>query len=146
MGLVAALAAYFLAKALAPNPPPTLNLETADDWRQIAGYGLLFMIAAVIAVAIGTLIRQSAGAIAILLLWPLIIESLFTLIPNVGPTVGPWLPFAAADTWVSPTTGISQVFNPDPGGPTPVQGLLVFAATAVVLWLIALVALKRRDA
>ncbi len=146
VGLVASLAAFYLAVLLAPNPPPTLKLDTADDWRQIAGYGLLFLIGAVIAVSVGTLIRQSAGAIAILLLWPLILESLFTLIPTVGPKVGPWLPFAAGNEWVAPRTGISQVFSPNPDAPTPVQGLLVFAATAAVLWVIALVVLKRRDA
>lgn len=146
IGLAVSLLSFFVADALASNPPATLQLQSADDWRQIAGHGVLYLIAAVIAVAIGTLVRQSAGAIAILLLWPLIIESLFTLIPTVGPRVGPWLPFAAGDTWVSPTTGISQVFNPDPSGPTPVQGLLVFAATGVVLWVIAWIVLKRRDA
>ena len=84
VGLVAALASYFLAKALAQDPPVPLELSTWDDWRQVVGYGAIFAIAAVIAVSVGTIVRQSAGAIAILLLWPLIIESLFTLIPTVG--------------------------------------------------------------
>ena len=101
LGLVAALASYFLAKALAKNPPVPLELTTWDDWRQVVGYGAIFAIAAIIAVSVGTIVRQSAGAIAILLLWPLIIESLFTMIPTVGEKVGPWLPFAASDKIVA---------------------------------------------
>ena len=146
VGLIASLAAFYLAKALAKDPPLPLQLSSADDWRQVCGYGALFAMAAVIAVSVGTIVRQSAGAIAILLLWPLLVESLFTLIPTVGPKVGPWLPFAAADKFITPTIGVSDVFQPPDTGPTPVQGLLVFAGTAVVLWLVALVFLQKRDA
>jgi len=146
VGAVAALAAFYLAKALAAEPFIPLELNTADDWRQVLGYGPLFAIAAVIAVAVGAILRQSAGAIAILLLWPLLVESLFTLIPTVGEKAGPWLPFAAAYRFLEPTTGIGQFFQPESTGPTPIQGLLVFAGYAVVLWVIALVVLQKRDA
>ena len=122
-----------------------MELNSGDDWRQVLGYGPLFAIAGIIAVAVGAIVRQSAGAVAILLLWPLLIESLFTLIPTVGEKVGPWLPFAASDKIVAPTTGIANLFQPG-GGPDALQGLLVFAGTAVVLWLIALLLLQRRDA
>jgi len=146
VGFISALGAFFLTKAVAKQPPVPLTL-TGDTWRQVAGYAALFAIAAVIAVAVGTLLRQSAGAIALLLLWPLLVEQLFTLIPTVGPKAGPWLPFRAGDTFVSPTAVIPGVpFEADPVGPTPVQGLLVFLATGVVLWVIAALVLRRRDA
>jgi len=145
VGLVAAVGSYFLARSLAKNPPVPLVLSSWDDWRQVVGYGAIFGIAAIIAVSVGTIVRQSAGAIAILLLWPLIIESLFTLIPTVGPKVGPWLPFTASDKIVAPTTGVANLFQPG-SGPDALQGLLVFAGTAVVLWLIALLLLQKRDA
>ena len=80
-----------------------------EVWREVAGYAAMFAVAAVIAVSIGTLVRQSAGAIALLLLWPLLIEALFTLIPTVGPKVGPWLPFAASDKIVAPTSGVANL-------------------------------------
>ena len=146
VGFVCAVGAFFLTKALAKEPPDPLVLQ-GEVWREVAGYSALFAIAAVIAVAVGTLLRQSAGAIALLLLWPLLIEQLFTLIPTVGPKVGPWLPFAAGGTFVEPTSVPSQFGNVlGNTGPTPVQGLLVFLATGVVLWLIAAVVLNRRDA
>jgi len=146
VGTVMAVAAFYLAKALAQDPPLPLELTTWNDWRQVAGYGAIFAIAGVIAVAVGTIIRQSAGAVAILLIWPLILEGLFTLIPTVGEKIGPWLPFTAADKIVAPTVGVANLFQPSDTGPTPLQGLLVFAGTAVVLWLISLVILQRRDA
>ena len=42
---------------------------------------------------VGTLIRQSAGAISLLLLWPLVIESMATLIPKVGKYISEFGPF-----------------------------------------------------
>ncbi|TKV55970.1 hypothetical protein FDO65_21755 [Nakamurella flava] len=145
VGLLAALAAFFLTKALAKEPPAPLVLSSAADWREVAGHAALFAIAGVIAVAVGTLLRQTAGAVALLLLWPLIVESLFGLIPTVGEKVGPWLPFRSASAFVSPTESV-RGFSFDPSGPSPLQGLLVFAATAVVLWVVAALVVNRRDA
>jgi ABC-2 type transport system permease protein len=76
--------------------------------------------------------------VAILLLWPLLIERLVSLIPTVG-DYAPWLPFAAGQQFVSAGGAGAD-------GPTPIQGLLVFAAWALALWLIALFLLKKRDA
>ena len=146
VGFVCAVGAFFLTKALAKQPPMPLLLQ-GDTWRQVAGYAALFAIAAIISVSVGTLLRQSAGAIALLLLWPLLIESLFTLIPTIGPKVGPWLPFAAGGRFIDPTSLPARFGDVvDRSGPTPVQGLLVFLATGVLLWLIAAVVLQRRDA
>ncbi len=144
---VSAFAAFFLTKALASSPPQPLELSSGDDWRMVLGYAALFPIAAVIAVAIGALIRQSAGAITILLVWPLLIEGLVRLIPKVGVDISEWMPFSAGAKFTSPT-GATEVFGQaiPASGPTPVQGLLVFAGTAVVLWVISLFVLLRRDA
>lgn len=146
VGLLAALAAFYLTKVLAKEPPiGGLTLSSAADWREVAGHAALFAIAGVIAVAVGTLLRQTAGAVALLLLWPLIVENLFGLIPTVGEKIGPWLPFRSASAFVSPTESV-RGFSFDPSGPSPLQGLLVFAATAVVLWVVAALVVNRRDA
>ena len=146
VGALAALGSFYLAKALANDPFVPLELNTGDDWRQVLGFAPLFAIAATIAVSVGTIIRQSAGAIAILLLWPLLVENLFGLIPTIGEKVGPWLPFAAANKFLTPTSSIGQFFQANTTGPTPVQGLLAFLGYAVVLWFVALLLLQRRDA
>ena len=149
VALVSAFAAFFLTKLLAGNRTPTpLHLATGDDWRMVLGYALLFPIAAVIAIAVGSMIRQSAGAITLLLVWQLLVENLVQLIPKVGTNIHNWLPFQAAAQFVAPPPGteISGQQLIQGNAPTPVQGLLVFAGTAVVLWLIALVLMQRRDA
>jgi len=147
IGLVCAFGAFFLAKLLAKTPPVPLVLA-GSTWREVAGYGALFAVSAVFAVAVGTLLRQSAGAIAVLLLWPLLLEKLFGWIPVIGTKVGPWLPFEAGHRFISPTDdvpGLRNVVSSTPG-PSPIQGLLVFAAVGVALWLVAALVLKRRDA
>ena len=148
VALVCSFAAFFLTKALAgsgaENPP---SLSSGADWRMVLGNVALFPIAAIIAVSVGTIVRHSAGAITILMLWPLLIENLVTLIPTVGSKIQLWLPFQAVSTFITPPAGTEiagQVFGTS--GPTPVEGLLVFLGTAVVLWLVALTLLQRRDA
>lgn len=144
---ICAFAAFFLTKALAASSPEPLELTTGTDWRMVLGNVALFPIAAVIAVAVGTLIRQFAGAITILLVWPLLVESLIQLIPNVGIDISQWTPFNAGSRFISPeggAQGFGGVFAA--GGPSPIQGLLVFIATAVILWVAALIVLLRRDA
>lgn len=144
VGGVAAIAAFYLTKALASEPPKVLELNTGDDWRIVAGHAAMFAVASVIAVSIGSLVRQSAGAIAILLLWPLLLENLLGAIPALT-KASQWFPFTAGSRFVASTSNDAFDFRPV-SGPTPVQGLLIFIGTAVVLWIAALVLLKRRDA
>ena len=145
---VCSLAAFFLTKVLATSPQQPLQLSTGADWRVVLGHAALFPIAGVIAVAIGTLIRHSAGAIALLLVWAMLLENLVMLIPRAGEHITPWLPFHAGSAFISDGSfaGGPNGASLTSGGPTPVQGLLVFIGTAVVLWVIALVVLRRRDA
>ncbi|MTD15867.1 hypothetical protein GIS00_18180 [Nakamurella sp. YIM 132087] len=149
IGFICAVGAFFLTKLLAKSPPLPLDLQ-GELWRVVAGHAVLFPICAVIAVAVGSLLRQSAGAVAILLLWPLLVEQLVGLIPTVGEKIGPWLPFRAGAQFVADLRqlpGPAGNFNVvDPNAPTPVQGLLAFLGYAVLIWVIALIVLRRRDA
>lgn len=137
VGAVIALGAFLLTRALAKDPAQPLTLSTLDDWRQVLGWGPVFAIAGVLAVAVGTILRQSAGAVAIVLLWPLLIEGLISLIPGVGDSVGPYLPFAAGKQFVAAGPGLD---------PSPLVGLGVFAAWTLVIWLVAAALLRTRDA
>lgn len=147
IGFISAMAAFFLTKALAKDPPAPLVLE-GEVWRETAGYAALFAVAAIIAVAVGTIVRQSAGAIAIVLIWPLLLESLVSLIPTVGLKIYPWLPFQAGAAFISSSEDLAGGGRggPDVSHPGAVGGLLVFLGYAVVLWLIALLVLNKRDA
>ena len=137
IGEVAGCGAWAAGKALAA-PGVDLALSGPEAWRMVAGIGPVFAITAVIAVAVGIMVRQSAGAIAILLIWTMLVENLVGIIPKVGDDIQDWLPFMAVDRFF---TG---------GGPDPVMGpwasLAYFAGFAVVLLGISLVVANKRDA
>jgi ABC-2 type transport system permease protein len=114
------------------------DIVTAAQWREIGGMGLVYAIAAVLAVAVGALLRQSAAAVAILLVFPLLVEQLVVIIPRVGDQLHEWMPFVAAGQFAS---------TADKGLPYgPWGGLLYFAAVAGALLVAALVVVEKRDA
>lgn len=137
VGAAVALAAFFVTQALAKNPAQPLTLSTAQDWREVVGYGPLFAVSGVLAVAVGVIVRHSAGAIAIVLIWPLALENLIRLIPGVDGSIGRYLPFTAGKQFVADGANLD---------PSPWVGLGVFAAWTAVIWLIAAALLRSRDA
>ncbi|AXB43121.1 hypothetical protein [Amycolatopsis albispora] len=133
-GLLAGPAAWLTAELLAPDR--TAALAAGGDWRTVLGSGPLYAVSAVVAVAVGILLRQTAGALALLLVWVLQGEMLLGLIPEFGPAVRDWLPFRAGAQFVSAD-----------GGPLGHWGSLGYFATfAVALLAIAISVAKRRDA
>ncbi|MDA3644722.1 hypothetical protein LZ318_24125 [Saccharopolyspora indica] len=140
IGELSAFGSWAVAKVLAPVSD--LALTTADDWRMVAGVGLVFALGAVLAVAVGALLRQTAGAVTLLLIWSLLVESLVGLIPGIGATVQKWMPFNHASNFLSgmPADGPAAM----PLGPWGSLGY--FAAVVLAVWVIALVVVRRRDA
>ena len=135
-----ALGAFFVAKALAgPDAGRELVLDGGDSWRAIYGTAIYAFLCVVLAVGVGTLLRQSAGTIALLMLWPLLIESLFALFGSVGAKIQPFLPFANANHFLGQEQGID--FHWGPWG-----SLLYFAVFSVVVFAISIVVVKERDA
>ncbi|WP_026197128.1 ABC transporter permease [Sciscionella marina] len=121
-------------------------LSTAGDWRQVAGAGLIYAAGAILAVAVGILIRHTAGALALLLVYTLMAENLIQVIPNVGMDIHPWMPFHVGQKFLS-TDGPGVGFFPtDDITLSPWASLAYFAAFAVVLLAIALGVAKKRDA
>jgi hypothetical protein len=119
-----------------------LSLTAPGVWRivgAVAGYAVL---AAVLGVAVGALLRYTAGAVAVLLLWPLVVEPVVANLPDVGARVGPYLPFVNAfvfvdSPWLFPTYAM-------PWG--PFGSLLYFVAVVGFLFVGATVVVNRRDA
>ena len=124
-----------------------LGLRYGRDFRIILGVSLVYGIAAVIAVAVGILLRHSAAAIATVMVWNLLLEGLLPVIPPIGPDIQPWLPFVAASNFLNDGQAIgvdSALEEPMPFGPW--GSLAYFAAFAAVLLALALAAASRRDA
>ncbi|HEU5473062.1 MAG TPA: ABC transporter permease [Actinophytocola sp.] len=149
IGLVTAFGSVAISKLIVSEADLAIN--TAFEWRAVAGVSLIYAIAAVIAVAVGTLIRHSAGAISLLLIWVMLVESLVSLIPKIGDDIQEWMPFYVANKFL---TGNPDLTNrPLEEGPPPSSAVLspwwalaYFAGIAVVLLLVALFTANKRDA
>ena len=147
VGLVASFGAWGVGSLFASSAD--LSINTGAEWRLLAGQGLVFAISAVIAVAVGILIRQSAGAIAILILWPLLVENLVTLIPKVGDDLAKWAPFANGSSFLNQGQDFGLAGQNAAGSDfalSPWWALLYFAGWAAALMAIALFSASKRDA
>jgi hypothetical protein len=119
-----------------------LSLTEAGVWRVTGALALFAALAAVLGVGVGALLRYAAGAVAVLLLWPLVVEPILGNLPDVGSQVGPYLPFGNAFRftdveWLYPTYSMPW----DRFG-----SLIYFAAVVAVVFIAATVVVNRRDA
>lgn len=138
IGLLAAFGSWAVAGLLAPESE--LALTGAEEWRQVAGVGLVYVLGAVLAIGVGVLLRQSAGAVTLLMLWPLLVESLVTLIPRIGGDLNQWMPFQMLDVFLGSPAAAADA----PLGPW--ASLAYFGAVAVGVLVLALAVVRRRDA
>jgi hypothetical protein len=140
----AVVAAVFSGAYAAVMAAASIAVARSDphEWRLVGAIALYAMLASVLGVGVGALLRASAGAVALLLLWPLVVEPMLANLPNVGTEVGPYLPFANAFIfirvqWLYPVYAM-------PWG--DVGSIAYFAVVTVVVFAAALVVINRRDA
>lgn len=139
MVIASVIAARLTAPAIAGTQ---LSLTDAQAWRVAGAIGLYAALAAVLAVGVGALVRASAGAVALLLLWPLVAEPMLGNLPRIGSEVGPYLPFANAFVftrvqWLYPVYAM-------PWG--ELGSVVYFAGVAVAVFVAAIIVINRRDA
>ncbi|WP_327149263.1 ABC transporter permease [Nocardia sp. NBC_01329] len=91
---VLAFAAYAVAKAVAGDAGSTLVLD--GNWRALYAIPILAFLNVVLAIGIGVLVRQSAAAISLIVLWQLIVEPLVGALGKVGREISAFLPFQNA--------------------------------------------------
>ncbi|MGD0553499.1 MAG: ABC transporter permease subunit [Streptosporangiaceae bacterium] len=155
-GLIAAILAIAIGRhSLTAFGAPLLPIPTSTEVRMIVGTALLLAVAAVLALAIGTIMRRSVATVATVIV-VIFIPYLLTFVPNL-------LPQGVAD-WVlrlTPAAGfaIQQPFPayPQVGGASylpaagyyplaPWAGFAVECAWAVAALVLAAYLLRRRDA
>lgn len=146
LGEITAVGSWGVAYLISPDSDLTIN--TAQEYRNVFGVGLFYLVAAVLALAVGLLIRHTAGAIVVVLVELFLVENLVPSIPKIGTPIQHWLPFAVGNNFLS--AGRPETLDGPPlieGMPLGAWGsLLYFAAVAFGLLAIAIAVAKRRDA
>lgn len=118
-----------------------ISFTDADVVRQLYATPIDALLCVVVGLSLAMLLRHTAGAIAILLLWMLVLEGVIGLLPKVGSHIAPFLPFANAGRFLDPTSPTSVDFHWGPIG-----SAVYFAAFALLLFGAGLAAVSRRDA
>ena len=151
IGLATAFGAWGVAYLI--DGSPATVIDTAAEWRAVAGEGLLYAGYAIVALGVGLLVRHTAGAISLLLVWALVVE--IAIVPILDSTlkleISRWLPFANAGNFI--TAGDSTANGTAQGAPAidypfggPWGSLGYFAAVAITVLVIGIVVANRRDA
>lgn len=136
---VAALIAFFGAQAVLSSQHLQTTISATGVLRSVLGAGLYLTVVGLIGVALGGLLRNTAGAIATLFGVLLLLPVLFDLLPSsIRTHITPYLPSNAGDALLSP--------HQQSGSLTPWTGFAVMCAYAAVALVGAAFALKRRDA
>lgn len=116
----------------------SLALSADGAWSVLLLLVLESVLVVAIAVGVGYLLRRTAGAVALLLLWVLLLEDLLGAIPKVGDWITPYLPFKNMNA------GILQ--EPLADAPWGVGGSVAyFAVFSLVVFVAGILVLRRRD-
>ena len=147
IGLVCGFGAWGLSTLL--KPTANLALDSAQEWRNVAGLGPVFALTAIISIAVGIMIRHTAGTITLLLIEMMLVESLFVALGDTGKDIHKWLPFSGMANrflFAGSRPDGAEAAQASVSTLDPWWALAYLAAIAAVLLTTAIVTAKRRDA
>jgi ABC-2 type transport system permease protein len=137
-GGILAFAAVLVAKIAATSGGPELSLFSGESIRLYWGVPVFTIAACLMAIGVANVIRHTAGAVAAVIIWPLLIEGLTTLIPNIGREVASMLPFANAQYFLGSSQGLTFNYN-------EFGGLVVLVAWTMAVYALGLWSAWKRD-
>lgn len=139
-GTVTGLAIFFINRAvLISRDVPVNSLDQPGMGRVLAGSGLVLALLSLIALAIGALIRSTAGALTIVIVAGI-------LIPAMAPMYPEWLAQLVMGYWPV-TAGLALLsLNGDPALPGPLTGVTALCVWTAVLLAAAFATFRGRDA
>ena len=136
----AVFGAWFVGQVVLSNRDREISIGEGDVLSSMLSLVALALIVGAFGYALGLIIRNSPATVTILLLWPLIIESLvsglLTVVGAGGATK--WLPYSAGITAVADSEGSDTLGRP--------MGLVWFAVVVLVLVAAGTTLDNRRDA
>jgi ABC-2 type transport system permease protein len=138
-GEVMAFAAFAAGQALIAGHAPVARLAQPGVLRAVAGSGLLLASIALLGLALGTLLRNAAAAIAVLVALLFVLPAIATALPaRIADNVQEYWPTLAGGQLVAVTQVTHRL--------TPWPGFGLMAAFVAVLLAAGYLALERRDA
>ena len=142
-GLVIGFGSWGIARLI--RPEADLALNSGEDWRSVAGQGLVFLLTGVLGVGVGLLLRSTGLALAVALVWTQLIEGLVYWIPGVGKDIYEWMPFFSASQFIGSSFTASALKLEDlPLSPTGYG--VYYAAISLALFGTGVVVNRLRDA
>lgn len=139
VSLVSVLIAFFVSQAVLSGDGLQTTFGATGVARAVVGAALYLSVVGLLGVALGWLIRSTAGAVASLFGLLLVLPILFQLLPaSWNDTVGPYLPGNAGQAVMTVTQSGTSL--------APWVGFAVFCGYAAIALAAAAVQLKRRDA
>lgn len=131
---------FFIGKQLV-HPVVSVSLGQPGVTRAVIGAGLYLTVLGLFALAIGTLIRHSAGAIATVIGLVLVVPPLLSLLDSYdwGEHIHSWFPTVAGGYITSDHQASDQLLS-------PWQGFAVFCGWTALLLIAGGYLLRRRDA
>jgi ABC-2 type transport system permease protein len=139
IGEIVMFASFFIGEAILHSHVP-VSLGSPHVTRAVVGGGLYLAVLGLFALAIGALVRHTAGAITGVIAFVIVLEPLSALIPGTwGDHVHDYLPTVAGRLVIQTAQASGQVLS-------AWQGFGVFCLWTTVLLAVAGILLVRRDA
>lgn len=140
VGLVATVGSYLVASPILAASGVSAPITDPDVLRAIVGGALYLSLVALFALGVGTIVRSSAGGIAVVLGIILILPTVLQLIP--ADWAQDLVPYLLSDAGL----GLLGLESDIPGGLEPWQQLVVVVGWVVASLTAGAILMKRRDA
>jgi hypothetical protein len=118
---------------------PTLALTSSDVVRAVLATTLFLVLTALLGLAIGTVVRSTAGSVVALTGLLFLLPVLVQLVPSLNESVGPYLPTVAG-------SAVLVLGDDRTGYPSPVTGQLLVLTYVAAALAVATARLRRNDA
>jgi hypothetical protein len=142
VGIASAFVAFFIAAQVFAGNGVSLGLTDAGALRAVIGAGLYLAVLAMLALALGVLLRSSVGTIAVVVALMLLLPGIATALPaDWQGVVVPYLPAEAGQAIIGHTR-----FAPAGGHLlAPWTGFGILCAYTAIVFAAAAITLSRRD-